>query len=499
MTPIGYAFLIKHFDLKVLSPYKTSYLTSKQVRMKECFASGEIEYFPSRFKLEEKWQDHLRFAIKHEGINLNILKALFEKLDESELKALICEQRVSVILRRIWFFYEFLTGRRLEIPALKTGVYDYALPPEDYFTIDKEHATRAPRQRLFCNLPGNAAFCPIVHLTKKIKSALNTDFGAKISAVLSKYPNELIYRANAFLYLRETKSSFAIEQQTPSQQRTTVFMEVLKQAGTKELNTQALVQLQNCIVDARYAESGFRQDQVYVGQTLAPGHELVHFIGVKPNDLNSFMEAFFEILKRLTASSCNPVITAAVLSFAFVFIHPFDDGNGRLHRYLMHHILAMMKFSPENLIFPVSAVLYKNPTSYDRMLESFSKRLMPLINYELDTLGVMTVENETADFYRYINYTEIVELFFEIIEKTLETELVPELDYLKSWEQARTQMRNIVDMPEKKIRLFITFVQQNNGSFPKNRRKMFEELSDAEISSLTRVINKNILSRNSKK
>ncbi|MFC0220163.1 Fic family protein [Pseudochelatococcus lubricantis] len=28
---------------------------------------------------------------------------------------------------------------------------------------------------------------------------------------------------------------------------------------------------------------------------------------------------------------------AAVLAFGFVYIHPFEDGNGRLHRYLIRH------------------------------------------------------------------------------------------------------------------------------------------------------------------
>ncbi len=30
----------------------------------------------------------------------------------------------------------------------------------------------------------------------------------------------------------------------------------------------------------------------------------------------------------------DPVVLAAVVSFAFVLVHPFDDGNGRLHRWL---------------------------------------------------------------------------------------------------------------------------------------------------------------------
>lgn len=35
------------------------------------------------------------------------------------------------------------------------------------------------------------------------------------------------------------------------------------------------------------------------------------------------------------------VVEAACRSFAFVFIHPFGDGNGRIHRLLLHNVLAL--------------------------------------------------------------------------------------------------------------------------------------------------------------
>ncbi len=35
-----------------------------------------------------------------------------------------------------------------------------------------------------------------------------------------------------------------------------------------------------------------------------------------------------------------------VVGFGFVFLHPFEDGNGRLHRYLIHHVLSARQFTP---------------------------------------------------------------------------------------------------------------------------------------------------------
>ena len=256
--------------------------------------------------------------------------------------------------------------------------------------------------------------------------------------------------------------------------------------------------LQNAIVEERYIENDYRNDQVYVGQTLAPGRELIHFVGAKPEDVAGFMQAWFDMAHRLLESNGNPVIMASIISFAFVFIHPFNDGNGRIHRYLLHHVLTAKKFNPDNIIFPVSAVLYKQPGLYDEMLESFSRKLMEKVDYVLADDGSMTVTNETGDFYRFINFTKIVEDFFDVVEETLKTELIPELDYLIAWERARIKMRDVVDMPEKKALQFIMFTQQNNGKFPKSRRKNFEELSETEIEKLAAIVEQEIISRNSK-
>lgn len=402
MERLGYSHLLEHFSLTVLKLPIQCFLDTGTARSSEVTPEGMEVHYPQRFRTDGSWQGHLLFAIKHEGVNLEILKAIFTQLAPQEMASLVSASPHSVYVRRLWFLYEYLTGNELPIPPLKTGNYNYVLPPDEYFCLDRAHSWNAKRQRLVCNLPGNAQFCPVVRLTPRIREYLQKDLASKVKEAISGYPTELLYRASDFLYLKETKSSYAIERQTPSQKRTATFMGLLRNAGKGNLNKPLLLRLQNAIVEERYAESDYRADQVYVGQTLTPSRELVHFVGLKPCDLKQFMEAYLETAERLIGSSCDAVICAAVLSFAFVFVHPFDDGNGRLHRYLMHHVLNAMGFCSENVIFPVSALLYKNAKLYDGMLESFSRRLMPLVEYRLATDGSMTVKNDTVDFYRYI-------------------------------------------------------------------------------------------------
>jgi Fic family protein len=42
----------------------------------------------------------------------------------------------------------------------------------------------------------------------------------------------------------------------------------------------------------------------------------------------------------MKGSGFYPVLFAAIITFSFVIIHPLEDGNGRIHRYLIHHVLA---------------------------------------------------------------------------------------------------------------------------------------------------------------
>jgi len=42
-------------------------------------------------------------------------------------------------------------------------------------------------------------------------------------------------------------------------------------------------------------------------------------------------------------------------SFGYVYVYPFEDGNGRTHRFLIHDILVRNKVVPNETILPVSA------------------------------------------------------------------------------------------------------------------------------------------------
>lgn len=63
-------------------------------------------------------------------------------------------------------------------------------------------------------------------------------------------------------------------------------------------------------------------------------------------------------------NNLDPMVAAACIAFGFVFIHAFMDGNGRIHRYRIHDVLAKAGFTPERIVLPVSAVILANLTQY---------------------------------------------------------------------------------------------------------------------------------------
>ncbi len=489
MNGAGYQFLIEKYELEVPQPLVRCFFTESSTKS-ERTSYGQTEiFFPKwRHAFDDTWQNHLNFALKYEGVNLEILKAFFAKVPKAEFVKEVQSKPTGKYCRRIWFLYEFLTGKTLPLEDVTTGVFVELLDGDMQFALPSKNSAKERRQRILNNLPGNRYFCPLVRLTPSVKEFRAEVLKEQSDQLLSQYSPELLYRAVQYLYIKETKSSFAIERETPSLKRMDDFVNLLKEVEKDCLSQESLCKVQEKIVDQRYAQNTWRNDQVYVGETLSPTEERVHYIAPRPEDISELMDAYLRFAQSLCSADCDAVVSAAIIGFAFVFLHPFDDGNGRTHRYLLHHVLARKTFTPPKVIFPVSAVLLKNSGTYDSMLESVSSRIMPKIDYSINETGEVKVTNDTADFYRFMDFTLIVEEFQKVVQTTIQTEWKAELSYLQRYDSIRKQMREIVDMPDKKANQFIMFVQQNGGKLSKSRRDFFSELTDDEIEKMEEVI-----------
>jgi hypothetical protein len=114
---------------------------------------------------------------------------------------------------------------------------------------------------------------------------------------------------------------------------------------------------------------------------------------------------------------------------------------------------------------------------------------MALVEYSLDDTGRMTVHNDTAQWYRYIDMTAQAEALFRFIERTIDTELVEELAFLANYDRTKTAIQEIVDMPDRQIDLFIRACLQNNGRLSARKRAgQFGFLSDEEVARMEQAV-----------
>lgn len=202
------------------------------------------------------------------------------------------------------------------------------------------------------------------------------------------------------------------------------------------------------------------------------------------------MGGLVEANDRMRDDGVDPVLKAAATAFGFVYVHPFQDGNGRVHRCLIHHVLAERKFTPPGMVFPVSSVMLDRIDDYRAALQAHSRPLMPFIEWRPTPERNVEVLNETADLYRYFDCTAEAEFLYACVRRTVEQDLPREIDYLSRHDEARRRIMDAVEMPDRVADDLVLFIRQNDGSLSKKRREgEFKNLRDEEVAMIEDIVN----------
>lgn len=482
--PIGLHWLIEELGLDVVPPA----VRSEVVRgaRKTRIADGLVlEQYPLSYAPKDLF-GHLRFAMRYEPIDLNVLSALFGKIDRKELEAWIKSEPVGRYPRRAWYLYELLTGILLDVPEVPPTDNVPLLDPALHITST---GVRVRRQRIIDNLLGTREYCPMIRRTDRLNAAMQQQLAEEAKSIVEGVDPALLARAVHYLFTKETKSSFAIEGEVPSTDRTLRFVAALGRADHFDTgDKEAFVELQNSIVDPRYAQKDWHALQNYVGQTASNYTQIVHFICPKPEDVASLMNGWMRTVARIEDGTVDPICAATITGFGFVFIHPFEDGNGRIHRFLIHHSLAKLKFAPQGILFPVSAAMLRDPKAYDAALNAFSGKIMPKIQYEMDNQQQLTVLNKTDTLYRYYDATPQAEYLYEAVGETIRKDLREEIEFLEVFDKSMIAAQKIVDMPTARASLLVRLVLQNHGTLSGKKRRQFAELRDEEVTKIEEAI-----------
>ncbi|MCY4097180.1 MAG: cell filamentation protein Fic, partial [Rhodospirillales bacterium] len=133
-TPAGYAALIGAFDLGVPLPRNLSAIGTRHKLVEQ---SGWRIYSP-RYMPDASLQGHLTFALKHEGLDLAVLKRLFVATGPNAIADLVRARPTGAYARRVWFLYEWLTGRRLDLPNAERGAYAPIVDADRQYAISAE-------------------------------------------------------------------------------------------------------------------------------------------------------------------------------------------------------------------------------------------------------------------------------------------------------------------------------------------------------------------------
>jgi Fic family protein len=482
---VGYGAIIEAYKLAVPIPNQLALISFK----KRKYTTENWRVLTSRHQPEDSLYKQLIFALKYEGVNLLVLKKLFEITPKSEIERIIKLETLGQYSRRIWFLYEWLLQTKLNIQDLESGNYVPLLEEKLQYTIK---GVRSSRHRIINNLPGTREFCPLLFKTEKLENHINANVSGKKNAFLNSIHKDVLQRASSFLLLKDSKASFTIEGENPGNNRAMRWGKAIGQAGDKSLSVAELERLQQIVIEnSRFLKMGVRTEGGFVGEhDRSTGAPLPEHISAKPRDLAQLLSGLIATNTLLQDESYDAVLAAASIAFGFVFIHPFVDGNGRLHRYIMHHVLAKKQFTQQGVIFPVSASILDHIDDYRKALESYSHPLLDHIRWKEEGSHNIEVTNDTIDFYRYFDATKQAEFLYRCVADTLDRVIPEEVNYLLKYDEFKRYLDNHFEMPDKLVAMLVRFLEQNNGVLSKRAlKKEFAALEEKEIAAIEEQYN----------
>ena len=473
VTALGFTRVADMLGIEQVQPLFTrSHIGS--LNRTELHLAAEIRTWTSQYQPSDTFRGHFEFGLKYERLNFEYFSRVFERVNPQEIVAWLHDAPTGAYARRTAFFYEWFTGKTLEAPDTAANVgYVDAIDPALYLTATR--ATNHKRWKVRHNLPGPRGYCPLVYLARQSERNLY-DVQAGVERLNTAYGADLLLRSAAWLTLKESRASFASEREQEQGDRVKRFAAAIGElSGRMEapLEPAGLAQLQTAILGNTALRLGVRQSPVFVGQSGFQG-QVVHYIAPPPAAVQDMLQGLrsFETNTR----QADTVARAAAVSFAFVYLHPLSDGNGRVHRFLFNHLLAADGAVPPDLIIPVSATIAGSPAgraAYDRVLESFSKPLMRRYEgqYRFATLktypdGVTSdfhfaAEQDALHAWRYPDLTTHVRYFSDLLRDTVDHEMAREAAALRDNDAAREAIKQWVEMPDPDADRIIASLRSN--------------------------------------
>lgn len=218
----------------------------------------------------------------------------------------------------------------------------------------------------------------ILGLVAKIERLLG-----QVETTAATRPEPKLRRQNR---IRTIKDSLAIEGNTLSLEQVTALFENKRVIGSK----REILEVKNAIRAYELApkwlpgnEANFRQAHATLMKDLIPrpgsyrasavgiikGNKVAH-VAPKSDRVPSLMADLFRYLNH-AKDHLSPLVLSAVAHYEIEFIHPFEDGNGRVGRLWQHVILR--RYHPTFEIVPFESLIKERQVAYYKALEDSDK------------------------------------------------------------------------------------------------------------------------------
>lgn len=424
--------------------------------------------------------DHLLFALKHEGLEMQSAILALKQIDAADVAEAFTKSPSSYYLRQVGYLWELANQSQLGgVPAAQGG-YELLFDPDDFITSDIH--IRSPQWRIVFNGLGSPEFCPTVRRTSALQALLDQRILDAAASFIDGLPQSVLERAVRWAYLSETRGSYEIEREMPTESKEQAFAALLAQAHEMQpITEEYLVGLQQIAVTNPLLHAHeFRNEQNWLRGPL-PGVLGVTYVPPPPDQMMNVMRNIMDMANGafggnggVAKTGIDPIVMGAVVSFGFVYAHPFMDGNGRLSRFLFHRMVCGSGQLKNGMVLPISVAMKRNETAYLQALQAFSKPAR-------EAWDVTWIDGDKFDLkftgepevYQYWDATAAAEFGLRMAQESLDKDLRAEGDYLATFDRVYGAVNGAIDMASNDMALLVQLAVQNGGVIPNNRIKKY--------------------------
>lgn len=420
------------------------------------------------------------FALKHEGINLSILAQILPLIPIADLEAALARSPNGVYIRKACYLWEAFTGDEIAQRAPVRGQFVPLFDPQRYIT---RPGARNSKWRVEFNGLGDFTYCVTVERTSAIAELLAHDILGRAKAFIAALSPLMVDRAINWAYLHETQDSFAIEREAPTQDKSRRFIQLLRQAHDRQpLTEDYLVELQNSTVTNPFdLAAAFRHEQNHLGASGIRGAAGITYVPPPPELCRELMESLMQFGNE-APTQIDPLVAAGIISFGFVFLHPFMDGNGRLSRFLIHQTLCRAGALENGLLLPVSVAMKDAEMRYLETLQSFSRPTRDFWEVRWIDTDTLTLDFKGAcALYRYWDATPCVLFTLQMARHALEVDLREETAFLQAFDVVYKAVDERFDVRGSELSKLVMMCLSNRGVLSKNRRKQFQFIAGEDV------------------